>query len=302
MTSTNAAPQNVDTTRGFVLASIAYLIWGILPFYLKAVAHIPPLEVVAHRVIWSVPIAAAVLIWQRRTDTLKVAIRTPSMLGMAAITAGLITVNWLAYIWAIGANRAIEASLGMYFNPLVNVFLGAIMLGETMSHLQKLAIGLAIIAVGVLAWDAGGLPWVSLTMAISWGLYAYFRKALPIGPNQGFLLEVLILAIPGLGYVVYLAATGSGHFLTTGWSDTLLLAGTGITTAVPLMVFGNAAKLLRLTTMGLMQYITPTLVFLAAVFAFHEPFGLYTLIAFGFIWCALAIYTGSALKDNFKRG
>lgn len=301
MATNDAVTPNVDTPRGFALALVTYLLWGALPYYMKAVAHIPPMEVVAHRVIWSIPIAAAVLIWQGRTDALRTAIRTPRMLGMATITAGFVSINWLVYVWAIGANRAMEAALGYYINPLFSVFLGAVLLQERMSNAQKVAIGLALVAVAILTWDSGGLPWVSLSLALSWGFYAYFKKSLPIGPNQGFLLEVLILSLPAAIYIVYLEANGTGHFLTTGWRDSLLLLCAGVVTAVPLILYANGAKLLRLSTIAVMQYITPTLVFLSAVFVFHEPFGLTKLIAFGFIWAALAIYTSSALHGTRNR-
>ncbi len=302
MTTNDAASVNVDTPRGFAFALAAYLFWGALPYYLKAVAHIPPLEVVAHRVIWSIPIAAAVLIWQGRTDALRTAIRTPRMLGMATVTAAFVSINWLVYVYAIGADRVMEAALGYYINPLVSVFLGALLLQEMMSTAQKVAIGFALVAVAILTWETGGLPWISLALALSWGFYAYFKKSLPIGPNQGFLLEVLILAVPATIYVAYLEASGAGHFLATGWKDSVLLLCAGAVTAVPLLFYGNGAKLLRLSTIGVMQYLTPTLVFLSALFVFHEPFGLTRLIAFCFIWAALLIYTSSALQGVRKRG
>ncbi len=293
-----SASLNEDTPRGFAFALTAYLFWGILPYYMKMVAHIPALEVVAHRVIWSIPIAGAVLLFQGRTADIKTAIRTPKMLAMAAVTAGFVSINWLIYVWSITHDRALEAALGYYINPLFSVFMGAVMLKEKMATAQKMAIGLAVIAVAILTWDAGGLPWISLSLAVSWGFYAFFRKTLPIGPNQGFLLEVLILAIPAAGYILYLQSTGNGHFGKTGWHDMALLAFAGLVTAVPLMVYANGAKLLRLSTIGVMQYITPTLVFISAVFVFKEPFSLTKLLAFGFIWAALAIYTLSLLRQR----
>ncbi len=301
MATVNAVKLNEDTPRGFAFALAAYLLWGVLPYYMKMVAHIPPLEVVAHRVIWSVPLAAAVLLYQGRTADLKTAIRTPKMLGMAAVTAVFVSINWLIYVWAIGSNRAIEAALGYYINPLFSVFLGAMLLSEKMSRAQKYAILLAAIAVVILTWDAGGLPWISLGLAVSWGFYAFFRKTLPIGPNQGFMLEVMILFIPAASYVLYLETTGQGHFGHTGWRDVVLLLAAGLVTAVPLMVYANGAKLLRLSTIGVMQYLTPTLVFISAIFVFKEPFGLTKLASFVLIWAALVIYTGSMLHTSRKK-
>lgn len=295
---TTPAPTNGDSPRGFAYALTAYLLWGFLPFFMKAVAHIPAFEVVAHRIVWSVPIAGLVLLWLGRTDDVKTALRSPRMLKMATITAVLITLNWGIYVWAIGAGRTLETALGYYVNPLFSIFLGAVLLKEKLNRAQIVAIVLAAIAVVVLAVDAGGLPWVSISLALSWGLYAFFRKTLPIGPNQGFFLEVLLLSIPALGYIVYLEASGQGHFFDTGIADVLWLMACGIVTAVPLMIYANGAKLLRLSTIGIMQYIAPTMIFFIAVFIFHEPFNTAKLIAFIFIWAALAVYSGSMLMQS----
>lgn len=299
--TTEAISTDADakTRRGFFLALAAYLLWGLLPFYLKAVAHLPLLEVIAHRIVWSVPIAAAVLVALGRTADFKAALGSPRMLRMAALTAVLISVNWSIYVWAIAVDRTIETSLGYYINPLVNVVVGALLLGEKLDRWQTVAVALAAIAVTVLTIEGGKLPWVSLALAFSFAAYGYFRKTLPIGPSQGFLLEVLLLSVPALAYIVWLTATGQGHF-GLGWQDTLLLIGCGPVTAVPLLLFAFGAKLLRLSTIGIMQYIAPTMVFLIAVFVFGEPFGQIQAIAFGLIWAALAIYTWSMFANSRK--
>lgn len=297
----STGPQTGDSPRGFAFALTAYVMWGFLPFFMKAIAHIPAPEVVAHRIIWSVPLAGLVLVWLGRTDDIKTALRSPRMVGMAALTAVLITFNWGIYVWAIGAGRAIETALGYYINPLFSIFLGAVLLKERLDTAQMVAIGLAACAVAILAFDAGGLPWVSIGLCLSWGFYAFFRKTLPIGPNQGFFLEVLLLSLPALGYVIWLESTGDGHFGDTGMADVLWLLASGIITAVPLMVYANGAKLLRLSTIGIMQYIAPTMIFVIAVFAFGEPFGMVKLIAFAFIWAALLIYSGSMLRTARAR-
>lgn len=299
--NSSSGPQTGDSPRGFAFALTAYVLWGFLPFFMKAVAHIPAAEVVAHRIIWSVPLAGLVLVWLGRTADIKAALRSPRMLGMATLTAVLITINWGIYVWAIGAGRAIETALGYYVNPLFSVFLGAVLLKEKLDRAQIVAIALAAVAVAILAFDAGGLPWVSLSLCVSWAFYAFCRKALPIGPNQGFFLEVLILSVPAIGYVIWLESTGQGHFGDTGMADVLWLLSCGIVTAVPLMVYANGAKLLRLSTIGIMQYIAPTMIFIIAVFAFGEPFGTVKLIAFVFIWAALFIYSGSMLRSARNR-
>ncbi|MBZ9704450.1 MULTISPECIES: EamA family transporter RarD [unclassified Mesorhizobium] len=281
--------------RGFLLALGAYFLWGLLPFYMKAVAHLPLAEVIAHRIVWSVPIAAAVLVWAGRTADFKAAIRSPRTIAMAALTAALISVNWGVYVWAIAVDRTVETALGYYINPLVSVVVGALLLGERLDRLQIAAVVLAAIAVAVLTIEAGKLPWVSLALAFSFAAYGFFRKTLPIGPSQGFLLEVLLLSVPALGYIAWLIATGQDHFVSGNGVDAALLAGCGPVTAVPLLLFAFGARLLRLSTIGIMQYIAPTIVFLIAVLIFKEPFDTTQAVAFALIWAALAMYSWSML-------
>ena len=167
--------------RGFGFALTAYLLWGFLPLFMKELAHIPPPEVIAHRVIWSVPIALVVLWFGGQLRDLWRALRSPKMLAMGAVTATLISVNWGLYVWAIGSGRALEAALGYYINPLFSIFLGAVLLGERMSRVQMLAVALVAVAVGVMTWETGKLPLLALALTVSWGFYAYFKRALPIG-------------------------------------------------------------------------------------------------------------------------
>lgn len=300
MTRPSAPPaptQNVDTLRGFGFALTAYLLWGLLPIYMKALAHIPTLEVLAHRVIWSVPIALVILAVLGRTADLRTALGNPRMLGMAAITAALISVNWGIYVWSIQTGHALEAALGYYINPLFSVFLGAVLIKERLSTAQKLAILLAALAVAFLTWKVGKVPVVALSLTVTWGFYAYFKKMLPIGPNQGFTLEVILLLPFALGYAVWLGARGEATIFAGSLTDTLLLMGCGVVTAVPLMIYANGAKLLKLSTIGIMQYIAPTMIFLTAVFWFGEPFDQARLVAFVLIWAALAIYTTSLVRQ-----
>ncbi len=291
-------PDNTDSPRGLAFAISAYLLWGFLPLYMKALGHIPATEVVAHRVIWSVPIAAAVLVWLGRTADLRVALRNPRMLAMGCVTAALISVNWGIYVWAIGSGHALDAALGYYINPLFSVFLGAVLLGEKLNRAQMAAIALAGLAVAILTWESGRLPLVALGLTVTWGFYAYFKKSLPLGPNQGFMLEVLILLPFALGWLGWLVATGQSNFAVGVPEDTWLLVGCGIVTAVPLMIYANGAKLLRLSTIGILQYIAPTMIFLTAVFWFGEPFGAARMIAFPMIWVALVIYTGALIQKS----
>lgn len=294
--TTTAAPRS-ESARGFTLALSAYLLWGFLPFYIKAVAHISPAEVLAHRILWSIPIAAIVLIVLGRTDDIKAALRSPRTILMACLTATLITINWGIYVWAIGAGHTIDAALGYFINPLFSIFLGAVLLKERLLPLQIAAISLVVVAVVIITWDAGRLPWVALGLTCSWGFYGFFRKTLPVGANQGFLLEVMLLSPAALAYMIYLGVTGTGHFFMGTANDTLLLLAAGLVTAIPLMLYGNGAKLLQLSTIGIMQYIAPTIIFLVAVFFFKEDFSSAKLVAFCLIWAALVIYTYAMLRQ-----
>ena len=295
MAQTTDPQPSGDTLPGFLYALAAYVLWGFLPIFMRALSHITPQEVIAHRVLWSVPIAGAVLLLTGRTADLKRALTTPKMLAMGAVTAALISVNWGIYVWAIGSGHALDAALGYYINPLFSVFLGAVLLGEKLTKPQLVAITLAGLAVAILTIENGRLPWVALALTGTWGFYAYFKRSLPIGPNQGIMLEVLLLMIPAVTYIAWLQIQGTGHFLQGSTFDTVMLLSCGIVTAVPLMLYANGAKLLRLSTIAMMQYIAPTMIFLTAVLVFHEPMGTARMIAFPMIWAALAIYTGSLL-------
>ena len=280
--------ENIDTPQGLAFAISAYVLWGFLPLYMKLVAHIPAAEVVAHRVLWSVPVAGLLLVVLGRIKELRAALKSPRTLGMACVTAALISVNWGIYVWSIATGHALDAALGYYINPLFSIALGAVLLRERLTPTQLLAIGLAAAAVVVLTVEAGRLPWVAIALTLSWGFYAFFKKQLPVGPNQGFMLEVLILTPPALGYLAYMSVTGGTHFQGV---DIWLLMGCGLVTAVPLIVYANGAKLLRLSTIGILQYIAPTMIFLIAVFVFGEEFGRARMIAFPMIWAALVIYS-----------
>ncbi len=283
-------PKNQDTLRGFGFAMAAYLLWGFLPLFMKQLAHLSPAEVVAHRVIWSVPLAALVLGVTGQLRDLGAVLRSPRKLGMGAITAALISVNWGIYVWAIGAGHALEAALGYYINPLFSIFLGWALLGERLTRVQVLAIAIAAVAVAVMTWETGRVPLVALGLTVSWGFYAYFKRALPIGANQGFMLEVLMLLAPSVLYVLWIGE--AGHFRWALERDTVLLLLCGVVTTAPMMLYANGAKGLRLSTIGIMQYIAPTMIFLTATLVFHEPLGRAQLASFGMIWAALAIYTG----------
>lgn len=296
------APQNTDTALGFAYALGAYVFWGFLPLYMKALAHVPTLEVLAHRVIWSVPVSILVLLVLRRGADLRAALRSWRLLGMAAMTSGLIAVNWGIYVWSIQSGQALEAALGYYINPLFSILLGAVLLKERLSPSQWAAVALAALAVGVLTWEGGRVPTLALALTLTWGIYAYLKRRLPLGPNQGFALEVLILLPLSLGYALWLHARGEAFFAQGVLSDDLLIMGLGLVTALPLMVYANAAKLLRLSTIGIMQYIAPTMIFLTAVLWFGERMDTGRMIAFPMIWAALALYSAGLVRQARAAG
>lgn len=287
-----------EPLRGFAFAGAAYLLWGFMPLLMKALDHVPATEIVAHRVIWSLPVAAVILVATGRTGDIGPALRSPRTLMMATLTAALISLNWGIYIWAIAADRTVETALGYYINPLVTVLMGAVLLGERLSRAQVVAVGLAAVAVAILTFDAGGLPWVSLALALSFAGYGFLRKTLPIGPSQGFFLEVLILTPPAILWLAYLAATGPTAFGFDMPLTMSLLVLCGPATAIPLILYAFGAKLLKISSIGIMQYIAPTMIAIIAVFVFGEPFGTARLVAFGFIWAALAIYTWSMFAQR----
>lgn len=295
-------PQTGDSRRGLAFAVTAYMIWGLFPLYMKALAHIPVAEVLAHRVLWSVPVAGVVLWWTGRSRDLVAALRSPRMLAMGALTAGLISANWAIYVWAIVSDHAMEAALGYYINPLFSVLLGALVLHERLSRLQWAAIALAGLAVAVLTVEGGRFPLVALSLTLTFGLYGYAKKKLPIGPNQGFMLEVLILLPLALGWAVWLQINGTSHFLAGSATDTWLLVGAGAMTAATLIIYANGARLLPLSTIGVLQYIVPTMLFVQAVFLFGEPFDRARMIAFPMIWTAVVLYTLAVLRPASPTG
>ena len=289
--------KNRDSPAGLAFAVSAYLMWGGLPLYMKLLDHVPAAEVVAHRVVWSVPIAMLVLVALGRTSDLLTALASPRILAMGVLTAALISLNWGIYVWAIGSGHALDAALGYYINPLFSMALGIVFLGERPSRSQIVAIVLAIGAVVIITLAAGTMPWVAIGLFVSWGFYALCKKQLPVGPNQGFLLEVLILLLPALAYIAWLSLQQRGHFLTLSWYDSMLLLGCGAVTAIPLMLYANGAKRLRLTTIAVLQYIAPTMIFLCAVLVFDEPLGQARMIAFPMIWAALVIYSITLIRQ-----
>ena len=276
---------------GMAAAVAAFLMWGLFPLYWKMLAAVPALEVVAHRTAWGlVAVAAWVTLRGRWEDARAIASRPGTILRLAG-SAVLIGLNWLLYIWAVVHGHVVEASLGYYVNPLVNVLLGVLVLRERLGRAQRIAVALAAAGVAVLTLGHGNLPWIALALAVSFGLYGLARKTVGADAVVGLLWETGILAPAAAGYLVALELRGSGAFGPSDPGTSALLALGGAVTAVPLVLFALGARALPLSTVGLLQYLSPTMQFLLAVLVFREPFTPAHAAAFACIWTALAVLT-----------
>ena len=289
--------KNQDTPIGFFYGTTAYLLWGILPLYMKAMSHIPTLEIIGHRVIWSFPLVGLILILRKSTNGVWLALKDPKQIFTSILTASLLSINWGLYVWAITSGYALDAALGYFINPLFSIFLGAVFLKERLNWVQWIAIALVTFAVGFLTWDYGHLPYIALGMTFSWGFYGFFRKSLPIGPNQGFFMEILLLMPLAVLLILYFEVIG-GHFWGGELKDVFLLMGCGVITSAPIMLFVNGAKLLRLSTIGILQYLAPSMIFLIAIFIFKEEFDLIKFVSFSIIWISLIIYSLGILFEK----
>ncbi|WP_294292344.1 EamA family transporter RarD [uncultured Sphingomonas sp.] len=274
--------------KGLWLAVTAYVLWGGLPLFFKLLHAVPPLQILAHRVVWSLVLLVLAILVLRRGKAIRAAARgrTLALLGCSAV---LIAINWLTYIWSVSHAHVIEASLGYFINPLVNVALGVALLGERVGRLQWAAIGVAALGVLVMAVAGGGSVWISLVLAFSFGIYGYVRKIAAIDALGGLTVETLILVLPALIVLGVAQADGTAAFGQDRQLDLLLIAA-GAITAAPLLLFAAAAKRLKYTTLGLLQYIAPTLQLIQAVLLFGEPLRGYHIAAFGLIWAGCALY------------
>lgn len=277
---------------GFLLALGAYLFWGMLvPLYFKAVAGVAAEEVLAHRVVWSAALTAALLAVLGRTRRISATFRDRRVLLYLLASALLIACNWLVFIYAIAAGELLQASLGYYMTPLVSVLLGIAFLGERLTRLQLAAVVIAVLGVANMVGFAGVFPWVSLVLAFSFGIYGGLRKKAPVDGLTGFCVETLIVLPPAVAYLGWLIATGQSTFGHAGLGMDGLLVLSGVVTALPLVLFAEGSKRLRLSTVGFMFYLTPTCQFFLAVFAFDEAFGSARLVTFALIWTAVALYS-----------
>ncbi|MCP4594531.1 MAG: EamA family transporter RarD [bacterium] len=299
--SQHTDPDRRRARTGVALSLAAYVIWGLVPIYFKSVAHVAPLEVVSHRIIWSVPLLLG-LIWLRKGMRVAVASLGCRRTVLTLVgTTLLIGANWYLFIWAVAHGRLLQASLGYYINPLVTVLLGFVFLKERLRRPQIVSVGIAALGVAYLTFGHGEFPWLAMVLAVSFGLYGLMRKTARVDAVVGLTVETTLLAPFALGYLAYLIVHGEAALTSGTTPTTLLLLTAGVVTTVPLLCFNAAARRLRLATLGFLQYITPTGHFLLAL-AYGESMTTGHAITFGCIWTALALYSADAVRAHRRLG
>lgn len=292
---------STDLRRGYLLGLVAYVIWGLFPIYFKLLESIPATEIIVHRVLWSALFSAGLLFAWKHPGWWSELRAHPKRLAVLAISGALIAANWLIYVWAVNNGRMLEASLGYYINPLVNVLLGRVVLRERLRPLQWLAVGLAALGVLQQIWMLGNLPWVSLALALTFGIYGLIRKQAPVAALPGLVVETWLLLPVALLWLAWHPAALSAQPAFWGSSQLWLLAAAGPVTLIPLVCFNAAAHHLPYATLGFLQYLAPTLVFLQAVLLFGEPLDSARLLSFVCIWIALTIYSLDAWLSLRRR-
>jgi chloramphenicol-sensitive protein RarD len=280
-----------EAFSGVICGTSAFLIWGLSPLFWKVLAGVPAFELLMHRVVWSFLFLAVLLIVQGRWDQFSAAVTHRKTLLVLFVTTLFVSCNWFLYIWSVNNGYVLQASLGYYINPLVNVVLGVIVLRERLRPLQLLAVMLAGVGVVYLTVSYGVFPWISLTLALTFGVYGLLRKVSPVGSLEGLCVETLIISVPALVYLVAIDIDGSGAFMSISIKTDIFLAGTALLTGLPLLLFNLGAKRLNLSTVGFLQYLAPSTMFVLAIFVFHEPISKAQIVSFGFVWAALGIYS-----------
>lgn len=289
-----------EQKTGVFFALAAFGFWGLVPIYFKSLGRVTPLEILAHRVIWSVLLTAVLIFLAKDWSGLRGALSSKGVWRTLSATSLLVTLNWLVFIYAVNTDRILQASLGYYINPLVNVLLGVIFLRERLRPLQLVAVLFAAAGTANITIQFGRVPWIALILAFSFGTYGLLRKTVRIEAVNGLFVETALISPLALGYLIYLGIDGNLAFGTAGSKITLLLFLAGAVTAFPLVWFTNAARRLRYSTLGLLQYLAPSLMFLLAVFRYGEPFTLMNLITFGCIWTGLAVFVLDSLYRTHR--
>jgi len=292
--------KSPDDPTGLAYAALAYGLWGIVPIYWRLLDGVPPFELTVHRIVWCALFVLILAMLRRRVGHLRQILRMPRLLATLTLTSLLISTNWTVYIYCVSSRQLVEASLGYYINPLISVALGVIFLGERMSRLRLAAIVLATGAVAAKAVSLGYFPWIAPVLAFSFGFYGYFRKLAPVDAFDGLLVETWIMFPISLGLLVYWYVAGVAAFPSADFERDALLIGGGAITAVPLGLFAAGARRIRLSTLGFMQYLSPSITLLLAVFGFGEKFTRLDAVAFGCVWAALALVALESRVFQFR--
>ncbi|NVK23713.1 MAG: EamA family transporter RarD [Gammaproteobacteria bacterium] len=287
--------------QGAILAVLAYTMWGLAPIYFKLIQHVPSLEILMHRIIWSTLLLFVVIVFRRRLGSVIAVLKQPRNLAIMVFSSTLLAFNWWLFIWAINNDKILDASLGYYINPLLNIALGMLFLGERLSKMQYVAVGLALTGVIIQLVTFGSFPVVALSLAASFACYGLIRKTIAIDSMTGLLIESALLLTPAIVYWWLFAASPSANLLDNNWSLNTLLLFAGVLTTAPLLCFVAAARRLNYSTIGFFQYIGPSLMFLFGVFVYGEKVGADRWVTFGFIWSALVIYSYSSLAAHRKQ-
>ncbi|WP_405409369.1 EamA family transporter RarD [Streptomyces decoyicus] len=285
-----------DQRAGLAYGVTAYTIWGLLPLYWHLLDAASPSEILAHRMLWSLPVAVVILAVLRRWSWIGPLLRQPRRLALILVCAVVISANWFLYIWAVNAGHVLEASLGYFINPLVSIAFGVLVLRERLRPLQWTAVGVGLLAVLVMTAAYGKVPWIALILAFSFATYGLAKKGIKLDGIEGFSAETTLQALPALGFLVFLGLRGESSFTTGGVGQALLLSACGIATAVPLICFGASAVRLPLTTVGMLQYLAPTFQFVLGLTVFHEKMPPERWAGFALVWLALAVLTWDALR------
>ena len=283
--------------KGLLFGVSAYIIWGLLPLYWKLVEEAGAYEILAHRGIWSLLICLSLLALRKQLKSAYEMVRSSRTLSLLFLASGLLTINWGVYIWSVTVNRVVEAALGYYITPLINVTFGVLLLREKLRPAQWIAVALAAAGVVILTLGYGSLPWIALVLAISWGSYSLIKKSLNLGALETLSLETLFAFIPNLVFLLIIESNGSAEFGST-WSISILLFGAGAATVIPLLLFNGSTTRLPLSTVGLLQYITPTIMFFIGIYINNEDISTTKVIGFAFIWIALAVLSRDLYRSS----
>jgi chloramphenicol-sensitive protein RarD len=290
-----------ENRRGFLLGLAAYGMWGLFPLYWPLLEPAGAVEILAHRIFWSLAVMLVLVVAVRRTSHLRRVLSEKRTRAILAVAAVLITVNWGTYIWGVNNHHVVETSLGYFINPLVTVQMGVVLMGERLRRMQWIALALAFVAVTALTVEYGHPPWIALLLALSFGSYGLAKKKANTGAVESLAIETMVIAPVALAYILWLSATGASNFANHGAGHAVLLVTTGLVTAVPLICFGAAATRVSMTTIGLLQYVTPTVQFMIGVFFYGEPMPPMRWVGFAMVWVALIVFTAETLNHRRRQ-